>query len=85
MTLGLAFVSNVRAETSEYKMRLHRNLLKKIADYNFSEVLAHLENDQVEVAVGDAESRVTFRINPKKGGNVFDPEAMDSDLFFDQG
>lgn len=83
--IGLAFVSNVIAEHSEYKMRLHRNLLKKIADYNFAEILGHIEDDNIELNVGDTETRVKFRINPKNGSNVWEPEALDSELFFDQG
>lgn len=46
--VGLAFLSQpIVAETSQYKMRLHRDFLKRIADYNFSEVLAHIENDEM--------------------------------------
>ena len=39
----LLYSGNVSAEESFYNMKIHRNLIKRIADKNFHQILHHVE------------------------------------------
>lgn len=76
----------VAAVESSYNMRIHRGFLKRIADRNFNEILAHMESNLIQELPTDKLSadlsEMRMRIAPR-GGQDWD--AVETDLFFDQG
>ena len=76
--------STVMAEESNYKIRVHKNLMKNVLDKNFPVVLEHIESkidrnvylDDVDATIDD----ISLQIMPQGGW-----DGIQSDLFFDQG
>ena len=83
---ALLFSGEASAEESKYNMRIHRNFMKRVADKNFHQILAHLES-KVDKNVFLTEinaniDQLDLRVKPKEG-QAWDN--INSDLFFDQG
>eukprot|EP00356_Strombidium_inclinatum_P013346 CAMPEP_0170482128 /NCGR_PEP_ID=MMETSP0208-20121228/2281_1 /TAXON_ID=197538 /ORGANISM="Strombidium inclinatum, Strain S3" /LENGTH=692 /DNA_ID=CAMNT_0010754929 /DNA_START=16 /DNA_END=2091 /DNA_ORIENTATION=- len=82
---ALLFSSDVAANESVYKLRLHKNLIKQTLDKNLEVILAHVEERQDKEAhsLGDsgALENLAMRVKPKEASW----SNIDSDLFFDQG
>ena len=78
--------NQVSAVDSVYSMRIHRGFLKRVADINFDELLAHMEDKYVtELPTTNVNANLKemrMRIAPR-GGQEWD--AVETDLFFDQG
>lgn len=83
---ALLFSGEASAEESRYNMRIHRNLLKRVADKNFHQILAHIEGkvdkDVFLTEINANIDQLDMRVKPKQGQAWDD---IHSDLFFDQG
>lgn len=83
---ALLFSGEASAEESKYNMRIHRNFMKRVADKNFHQILAHIEGkvdkDVFLTEINANVDQLDMRIKPRQGQEWDD---IHSDLFFDQG
>ena len=80
------FMSGTQAEDSNYKVRIHKSLIKEILDKNFPAALEHIESKKEKnVFLTEINANIddlSLKIQPEGGG---DWDKMTSDLFFDNG
>jgi len=80
------FTIGAQAEDSNYKVRIHKSLIKEIMDKNFPVALEHIESKKEKnVFLTEINARIddlSLKIRPEGGENW---DRMTSDLFFDQG
>lgn len=76
--------SSVMAEESHYKLRMHKNFIKRVVDKNFPVILDHIQNKvdknvfltEIDANIDD----LSLKIQKDSGW-----QDLNSDVFFDQG
>ena len=86
--ISFVFYSFVSASESNYKIRLHKSLIKEIMDKNFPVALKHIETNlsktQKNVFLTEINANIdnlALKIEPENG----EWDKLNTDLFFDNG
>jgi hypothetical protein len=76
----------VKAEESNYKLRIHKNLIQNLIDNNLPVVLEHIEGRATkDIHLEEFNARIdniNLKIEPTENGNW---DKIKSELFYDQG
>ena len=84
--ITLFLLIGTKAEDSNYKVRIHKSLVKEIMDKNFPVALEHIESKKEKnVFLTEINANIddlSLKIQPEGGDNW---DKMTSDLFFDAG